>query len=198
MKDTWYGDHRDLVKWGALVHLARREQISQIVQVAFLRNGRRPTFEVEGECCDIAEEVWAHFRDVSRITDLTDSTGLHITLIDRPFDSRRREEYVEHVVEVVSRLPAPRVVLLDPDTGIEPAKSRPEHVTVDDVERIWHSLVEGDWLVLYQHASRRTEWRDEARAKFKKACAVSRVESIVAPRVATDVAFFAARRDEGS
>ena len=31
MKDTWYGDKRDLVKWGTLVHLARRENIKQII-----------------------------------------------------------------------------------------------------------------------------------------------------------------------
>jgi len=42
MKDTWYGDRRDLVKWGTLVHLARSEQIMTVIQVAFLRKGERP------------------------------------------------------------------------------------------------------------------------------------------------------------
>ena len=33
MKDEWYGDNRDLVKWGALLELARRFDASCIIQV---------------------------------------------------------------------------------------------------------------------------------------------------------------------
>lgn len=31
MKDTWYGDRADLMKWGTLVQLARREELGRIV-----------------------------------------------------------------------------------------------------------------------------------------------------------------------
>ena len=47
MQDTWYGDHRDVVKWGTLVHLARSEEIRTIVQVAFLRCAQHPTLETD-------------------------------------------------------------------------------------------------------------------------------------------------------
>ena len=39
MRDTWYGDRADLVKWGTLIHLAQREKLGRVVQIAFLRRG---------------------------------------------------------------------------------------------------------------------------------------------------------------
>ncbi len=33
MKDQWYADQRDLVKWGALEYLADRYSADEIVQV---------------------------------------------------------------------------------------------------------------------------------------------------------------------
>ncbi len=36
MKDTWYADQRDLVKWGTLAHLAERRSLTAIVQVAYI------------------------------------------------------------------------------------------------------------------------------------------------------------------
>jgi len=195
VKDTWYSDHRDLVKWGALVHLSRREKIPNIIQVAFLRNGYRPPIEIDGEQCEIAHEVWAHFRDVARIRELADRTGNKIALIDRQFDSQQRTEYIQHVIDVIAQQRAPRIILLDPDTGIEPAKATPEHVKTSDIENIWRSLDVGDWLVLYQHASRRTNWRDETRTKFANACGANGVSTIQAPSIAPDVAFFAAKKN---
>ena len=45
MKDTWYGDNRDIVKWGTLAHLAARESIKTIVQIPYLRPGDRPPLQ---------------------------------------------------------------------------------------------------------------------------------------------------------
>jgi hypothetical protein len=37
VKDKWYGDNRDLVKWGVLLLLAKRYAAGRIVQVAYYR-----------------------------------------------------------------------------------------------------------------------------------------------------------------
>lgn len=37
MQAIWYGDRRDRVKWGALLYLAKRHGIRQIIQVAYFR-----------------------------------------------------------------------------------------------------------------------------------------------------------------
>jgi hypothetical protein len=38
MKDLWYGDKRDLAKWGTLIELARR---SRVLESAHLKSRRR-------------------------------------------------------------------------------------------------------------------------------------------------------------
>jgi hypothetical protein len=37
MRDIWYGDRRDLVKWGVLVELAARHDARHILQVLYPR-----------------------------------------------------------------------------------------------------------------------------------------------------------------
>jgi len=36
VKDTWYADQRDLMKWGTLAHHAERHSLTAIVQVAYI------------------------------------------------------------------------------------------------------------------------------------------------------------------
>jgi hypothetical protein len=61
MRDIWYGDRRDRVKWSALVHLARAQQLSKIIQVAFYRVGKEHRLEVDESYVAVPQEVWDHF-----------------------------------------------------------------------------------------------------------------------------------------
>ena len=194
MKDTWYGDRRDLVKWGVLVHLARREKVGRIVQVAFLREGERHPLQTDRGEARIPEEVWAHFRSVTSIEALGRSTGLEIETLTRPFDGTQRANYVRWVADCLRERREKKVVLLDPDTGIEPRNVRTEHVKAAEVRCMWKALVPGDWLVLYQHRWRDDSWRETAREKFRQACGTDEVETFSAKGVAGDVAFFATKK----
>lgn len=45
MRDIWYSDNRDLVKWGVLAHIARTQFLKTIVQVPYWRQEmRQPHF----------------------------------------------------------------------------------------------------------------------------------------------------------
>lgn len=70
MKDTWYGDQRDIVKWATLAHIATRESIQVIVQVPFLRHGTRHVLHTDNGQTTIPTEVWEFFRDVSAVKSL--------------------------------------------------------------------------------------------------------------------------------
>ena len=52
-----------------------------------------------------------------------------------------------------------KVVLLDPDTGMEPTRRTESHVGRDEIEEVWRALSSHDWLVLYQHQRRESGWR---------------------------------------
>jgi len=194
VKDTWYGDDRDLVKWGTLVHLAHREKIRQVVQVAFLRKGERPPLKTSQGEVAIDDEVWAHFRDVESVERLGPRTGLHINVISQSFDPAHRQDYMSQVVDCLRNIRENKVVLLDPDTGIAPQTARPEHVRADEIRHVWEALVEGDWLVLYQHGFRRPDWRSLRRQQFEEASCTEEVEVFESRRIANDVVFFAARK----
>ena len=195
MKELWYGDNRDLVKWGALVQLAQEEGIGRIVQVAFLRETERPRLQSDVSEFPIAHEVWAHFRDLCRIRALGQQIGIAVTVIDHHFDARKRSEYLEVVEGVLQQFSGLRkIVLLDPDTGIEPKTAKPEHVTVQEINELWKVLSPEDWLAVYQHRYRDQHWQDKARSKFADACGSRYVRTFSGPAIASDVAVFAAKR----
>ena len=45
MRDWWYGDKRDVVKWGTILVLARKRSILVVLQVALYRPDR-PTYHL--------------------------------------------------------------------------------------------------------------------------------------------------------
>jgi hypothetical protein len=127
---------------------------------------------------------------VNLIHGLGKKTGLDIVVIDQEFDPKRRREYIREVADLLKSRPEKKVVLLDPDTGIERKKASPKHVKVAEIQELWEALSQGDWLVLYQHASREANWREITSTKFAKACSVKEVRTFEAREIASDVSFF--------
>ena len=71
MRDLFYGDDRDLVKWGVLLKLAERFGAARILQVAYFRHeGRWAPLEIDGQECPMPGEVIRHFRDIRDIRRL--------------------------------------------------------------------------------------------------------------------------------
>jgi hypothetical protein len=172
MKDTWYADNRDLVKWGVLAHLAERETLGTIVQVPYLRFGPRPPLQI-------------------------DNDGAVIVVPDE-FEPADRAGYQTKVLQHLRTITGPKVVLLDPDTGLAPNRAAAEHISHAEVAALWTSLNLGDWLVLYQHASRTKGWREHARDRFSDACSGTQVTVFASPKLAWDVCFLVARKDISS
>ncbi len=46
MRNQWYGDKRDLIKWGVLVHLVKDRKLKKILQVAYFKLTGRRIFKV--------------------------------------------------------------------------------------------------------------------------------------------------------
>jgi len=193
VKDTWYADQRDLVKWGTLALLAERHSLAAIVQVAYLRPGTRGALlNGKGEV-PISPAVWSFFRDVTAVRSLGDLLHRRIVVIDAPFIPQRRRQYRQAVVESVRSVASSKIVLLDPDTGIAPAKPSGKHVTTEDIAAVWEILQSGDWLAVYQHQSRSKTWKHDARDRFAAVCG-NDVELYSAPKITADVLFLARRK----
>jgi hypothetical protein len=204
MQDRWYGDNRDLVKWGTLLHLAQIYQVKQILQVLYLRpntwdHDEFPQIEVGGDMVDIAKEVIQHFRDVNLIVNLKYRVAIEV--LNSVFQDRH--SYLQQVVDAIKgRVNTPSIVFLDPDTGLQPQITRPDftHVLNQELASIWGSLSADDVLVFYQHKTgmNNLPWIEPKLQQFVDAIGIDRGKAKYAHSPgfnnANDVAFFYARK----
>jgi hypothetical protein len=192
MQGLWYGDKRDRVKWGALVYLARTKAIPCIVQIAYFRH--RPDLKLQTEQGEVPLpiQVWDHFSNLRHIEHLGKETGLKIIVLDQYFEPIKRRDYinmiVSHIDEINKDNKNPKIVFLDPDTGIEPKKGKAEHITTNDLQKIWASLLPGDILMIYQHAAFTDNWLNDRKEKMSVVCDNVCVKHILGKDIAPDMA----------
>ena len=198
MRDEWYSDSRDLVKWGVLVELAELHRIAVILQVAYYRPTRwdERRIEIDGRVYPLPLEVVNHFRKIRNVTALR--SRVPVTVLDAPCHDR--DGYLQCTLTAIRKLPKPAIVFLDPDTGLEPrGRAGLEHVLETELREIWHALRPGDLLVFYQHQTNRggRPWVEEKQAQFDNAIGVkSRLAQ--GTEIARDVAFFFSQRLDSS
>lgn len=196
MKDLWYGDRRERVKWGGLIYLAKTYKIPRILQIAYLRASGLMELRIEGEETPLPwqPEVWKHFSDLQGIHRLGEAVGVDIRVLDNIFNPVTRTEYVKTAVAELETAPRPLIVFLDPDTGISPTeKARPEHVACEDLKMIWAALEAGDVLAVYQHADRTVNWID-SRRNLLNGCLGAISQVISGKEIAGDVALLWCRK----
>ena len=210
MQDRYYGDNRDLVKWGTLIELARQYQVKHILQVLYYRKNewnqkeRKHEWgpiEIHGDnvfIAEIAEEVIRHFRDVNLIRSLKLSVSIEV-LNEEFVDPNTYHEYV--IAEINARSNKPGIVFLDPDTGLEPPSGKHDltHVRDRELKAIWDSLTTDDMLVFYQHETNKNgePFIEPKIQQFAKAIGIQRERAkyAYAPMIARDVAFFFAKKE---
>lgn len=195
MKTVWFGDKRDLVKWGALLHLARQRNASVIVQVCFLNPYRFPGITLDGKAVPLPPEVIEHFRSLRSVERL--SSEITISVFDLQLKNRRR--YLRTVLEFIGKFAGQRrVVFLDPDTGLTPGKTDSTHVSEAEVGQVWSVLAPGDTIVLYQHQTNRKgmPWIQPKRKQFASAIGLptASVQIAKGSRIAHDVVFYYANK----
>jgi hypothetical protein len=194
MQDQWYGDNRDLVKWGTLLELARRYRVKQVLQILYHRSNTWSPIEIDEESVPIPDEVIQHFRDTKSICTL--NSPVPVEVLSEAFSDR--VQYLKYVIgEILGRKAIKKIVFLDPDTGLEPRGGHPnlKHVLEGELEMIWNSLSRGDVLVFYQHQPHIPDWINTKKRQFSEAIRASDAKRAYAPLIAPDVVFFFAQRE---
>ena len=161
MQDRWYGDHGDLVKWCALIHLARRESIFDILQVAMYRSSKYPALETREGTVGLPCSVVNHFRSIQHIQRLNGAPEIKIQIFSNKFRQASRSQYFEEVSQTVSEYRDPVIVLVDPDIGVEPQRATVRHVKCEELRRVFGHMKTGDILAVYQHGNRKRNWRED-------------------------------------
>ena len=194
MRDRWYGDDRDVVKWSALVHLAQREAVSKVLHVAMYRGDCQSASLTTGYGpVVLPPEVVRHFRDLDDVQRLAGATGLAIEVVKDPFVDRA--SYFSSICKRVRGQGTPVIVFLDPDVGLASESAGLEHVTSAEVAAVFASLHPGDHLVCYQHARRQKDWRGRARRAFANAPGIPSFDvEVLRSELARDVLLLAVKR----
>ena len=196
MRDKWYGDKRDLVKWGGIMHLLdENKSIMRVIQVAYYRKNTWPSLEFnEDPPVDMPDKVLNHFRDINLIKNL-DS---RIQVFAQEFNHIDRQRYTNDLCEMLEGIQEKKIVFLDPDTGLEPKKCKVENVKHSEVKQIFDSIKRGDFLVFYQHEFRSSKWNEIRLSELAKACGLSRSKIKIwkANEIANDVIFFFAEKED--
>ena len=99
MRDTWYADNRDLVKWGSVLWLTSAHDVKRVVQVAYLQPSRSPDLEVDGARQPMPASIWRHFRDLQNISHLAAAAKVQISIVDWPFTHRDRTGFNERLIK---------------------------------------------------------------------------------------------------
>ncbi|MBZ0111371.1 MAG: hypothetical protein K8J08_02815 [Thermoanaerobaculia bacterium] len=192
MRSEWHGDRRDLVKWSTIADLVPRHSVERLIYVPFLRGEECPA--------EVHPTVWKFYRTVRDIERLTSSLGIQVEIVEGHFDRSTRGPYLLEAISLLQRSdPKNRMVFLDPDTGLREKNVKAEHVSVAELQAVWHELDRpGDLLVLYQHSWRDKKWLELAERRFREHLPDAHVWFEHRPKVASDVVFLVAERVEAS
>lgn len=191
MRDSWYGDKRDLIKWGVLLRLARNFEAPRVLQLAFYRPSEFGQLVIDGQAHNIPQEVIAHFRNVRTIGSI--SSEIRVTVFDPVFEDRST-----HLQAILALLPAfgreRCIVFLDPDTGLESQKPSLDHVLNCEAGAIWTNMKNGDVFAFYQHQTNRAgqPWVEPKRGQLAEALQVQpdAIKMAQALDIPNDVVFF--------
>jgi hypothetical protein len=190
MRDKYYSDNRDLVKWATLVHIALEYGLQTILQVPYWRpENAHPHFNFMGKRLAISSKVWTFFRNIHSITRLGPEIGLSIAVIDKEFDPDCRQAYVSEIKAGIKNARRPLALFLDPDTGLQPKRCLPEHTAITEIQELWPVLKPGEWLILYQHARHTLDWSESVANELSSLCNNMKVNIVRSDDVGKDVAF---------
>lgn len=191
MRDIWYADNRDLIKWGVLFRLAEMYEAARIVQIVYYRPSNFCQIEIDGHRVTIPEDVIAHFRNVRAVGSI--DSHIRVTVFDPVFYNR--QTYLQAVLALLPDYAGERcIIFLDPDTGLEPQTPSLKHVLGTEVSAIFGEMKSGDVLVFYQHQTNYAgdPWIPQKHAQLVRALGIPQESVKIASgeAIARDVVFF--------
>jgi len=190
VREYYFSDHRDLIKWSVLLHLVREHKLKTIVWTPYLRpEDELHSFHFPNEPVPVTNNVWDFFRGIQRIKKLLEREGVVVKIIEEMFNHTKRTACSDNLRRHLNGCARSLLLFLDPDTGLEPSVAKKVHVTKCGVKRAWSDLRRGDWLVLYQHARREKGWINTVRGQLKEICEGVDVDVAHSKKIAKDVPF---------
>jgi hypothetical protein len=184
MRHHFYGDRNDVWKWSIVLNEAEAGSVARsVVYVAMLTREQGHVFDpvpdarpevVRFFAAEREEFAKGPVRHVGRLRRLFETLGKNIDIIEDRYTHPNRARYFKVVTDLLGRRPPSRhdVVVIDPDTGIEPDKPDASHVCLEELRAVWEALRGEDVLIVYQHQYRAEDWVAAVREKLARGIGV--------------------------
>jgi hypothetical protein len=184
MRDEFYGDCKDVLKWTVALRAAEGDK--DILYVTMRRPNKnrhgldfRDVSDADPMVVKFFSQERAEFqscpssRSILRLSKLSP----RIALFDDPYEHGQRRRYFDRVCAQLMARPShrPYVILVDPDNGIAGKCPKSEHVCDIELLRIWSAMIQGDVLIVYQHQFRDREWSTKRRSALANAIGSDRI-----------------------
>jgi hypothetical protein len=196
MKDIWYGDKRDIVKWSTLVTLARNEKLESIIYIPYFRQSNFGQITIAGVPHEVPQDVLFHFRNIFNCKNIINDIPIKVlkdVFTDQGVCQNLLLRFIENCKHKKKSL-----VFLDPDTGLEPI-TRPTlcHILGKSVREVWENIPKNWILAIYQHQTNRNgqSWISAKQSQFKEAIGVGDgMVKVASGNIVNDVVIFFAHK----
>jgi hypothetical protein len=205
MRDQFYGDRKDVLKWTLALQAATEEK--NILYVVMYRPNKgshgkdfRPVGGGTPDVVRFFDSEREKFRSgARRVMEVHALAPGRIDLICETYEHRDRRDYFEGVRSRLAERNVDKnfLILFDPDNGIAGASAKSTHVCPEQITAVWSAMRSGDVLLVYQHQFRDREWRSKRHSVLASAIQLpeERVKDHCAPDV-KDVCFFEVSKEE--
>ena len=181
MRNEFYCDALDVLKWTRCLELAQLHGVARIHHLAFLTPDRgRGEGNKRNDRRDADPAVRAYVRDEReafiadpRLKDVRRGALLSsylksilVTVDARPFEQRNRSTWIGEAARSLRDIQQPAVILLDPDNGVGDKHPTDAHVRPEEFAVLFSSVLPKSVLVVFQHQQRRRGWADASRSSL--------------------------------
>jgi len=180
MKNQFFGDKKDVFKFGICLKLLKDLKINRFTWIAMLTPDDPPTknysgFDwVDGKLIEfLSEKRKLQPLDIKEMECFFNKHYKHVEffLIDEEFKAKKRNDYFRNIEENKLK---DALILVDPDTGLEvrTMKRKPDqYLKFDELKCLYNRISNNSILAVFQHQQRGRKFKElfeELREKINK------------------------------
>ncbi len=168
MKDQWFGDKKDVFKFGICLKLLEGIGLQKLTWIAM--RTKNINEEPYNDLNWVDKELREFFFNLRKpaigpklemIQCLMKEKGIYCVPISDPFEAKRRKEYFEKIVSNTDNLTS-ALILVDPDNGFETDSFKDEsdkHILFEEIKYLLQKM-QNSILAVFQHQQRGKSYTD--------------------------------------
>jgi hypothetical protein len=161
MKNQYFGDNKDLFTYDLIYQIMQAGLVNHFTFIPMLtsnddtENGgkyNRDKAKVGTKNKELMSFLDGCIREgrrnIKELEGFFTKQGIEMTIYEKPFSHQNRQEYF---AQIGDELLTKSLILVDPDIGLEVARSGEKHLRLDEVQNLYQRMGEHSILMLFQN-----------------------------------------------